>query len=174
MLVKVGWKKDLIEKSTPVMLISGLMGDALLNKSQSMAWSQGADLEVGSEEIHVDTVYDVLDKMCRAPERPVSASMRMPVTGTYKIRGVGDVVAVRVEQGVVQPGEEVVFLPTHTASNPCTGKGFIVEMHLQHFGLANLVTTLACTSRAWTKTTCHALRRYGVQKGHHAWTDARV
>ena len=27
-----------------------------------------------------------------------------------------------MEQGVVKPGEEVVFLPTHTASNPCTGK----------------------------------------------------
>ena len=23
---------------------------------------------------------------------------------------------------MVKPGEEVVFLPTHTASNPCTGK----------------------------------------------------
>merc|ERR1711865_991977 len=33
------------------------------------------------------------------------------------------------EQGIVKPGEEVVFLPTHTASNPCTGKVFTVEMH---------------------------------------------
>ena len=37
--------------------------------------------ELGQD--HVDTAYDVLDKICRAPERPVSASMRMPVTGTY-------------------------------------------------------------------------------------------
>eukprot|EP00421_Protoceratium_reticulatum_P017214 CAMPEP_0168396386 /NCGR_PEP_ID=MMETSP0228-20121227/20522_1 /TAXON_ID=133427 /ORGANISM="Protoceratium reticulatum, Strain CCCM 535 (=CCMP 1889)" /LENGTH=55 /DNA_ID=CAMNT_0008409827 /DNA_START=1 /DNA_END=165 /DNA_ORIENTATION=- len=55
--------------------------------------------------------------------------MRMPISGIYKIKGVGDVLAGRVEQGVVKPGEEVVFLPTHTASNPCTGKVFTVEMH---------------------------------------------
>merc|ERR1711943_20855 len=31
--------------------------------------------------------------------------------------------------GIVKPGEEVVFLPTHTSSNPCVGKVFTVEMH---------------------------------------------
>ncbi|CAL1146275.1 unnamed protein product [Cladocopium goreaui] len=137
MLVKVGWKKDFIEKSTPVMPISGWMGDNLLKKSENMGWWKGQDVEVGSETIHVDTVYDVLDKMCRVPERPVSAPMRMPISGIYKIKGVGDVLAGRVEQGVVKPGEEVVFLPTHTASNPCTGKVFTVEMHHQRVDFAN-------------------------------------
>merc|ERR1712010_87233 len=56
---------------------------------------------------------------------------RMPISGIYKIRGVGDVLAGRVEQGLVKPGEEVCFLPTHTASNPCVGKVFTVEMHHQ-------------------------------------------
>ena len=137
MLVKVGWKKDFIEKSTPVMPISGWMGDNLLKKSENMGWWKGQDVEIGSETIHVDTVYDVLDKMCRVPERPVSAPMRMPISGIYKIKGVGDVLAGRVEQGVVKPGEEVVFLPTHTASNPCTGKVFTVEMHHQRVDFAN-------------------------------------
>merc|ERR1711985_78310 len=41
------------------------------------------------------------------------------------------------KQGVVKPGEEVVFLPTHTASNPCTGKVFTVEMHHQRVDFAN-------------------------------------
>merc|ERR1712137_453315 len=67
--------------------------------------------------------------MCRVPERPTSAPMRMPISGIYKIKGVGDVLAGRVEQGIVKPGEEVVFLPTNTAANPCTGKVFTVEMH---------------------------------------------
>merc|ERR1712050_745959 len=40
-------------------------------------------------------------------------------------------------QGVVKPGEDVVFLPTHTASNPCTGKVFTVEMHHQRVDFAN-------------------------------------
>lgn len=35
----------------------------------------------------------------------------------------------RVEQGVVKPGDEVLFLPTHTTANPCVGKVFTVEMH---------------------------------------------
>merc|ERR1711941_89961 len=33
MLVKVGWKKEFIEKNTPVLPISGWMGDNLLKKS---------------------------------------------------------------------------------------------------------------------------------------------
>ena len=52
----------------------------------------------------------------------------------YQVR---DVLAGRVEQGVVKPGEEVVFLPTHTTSNPCTGKVFTVEMHHQRVDFAN-------------------------------------
>merc|ERR1712226_446577 len=127
MLVKVGWKKDFVEKGTPVMPISGWMGDNLLKKSENMGWWKGCDVEYGKETIHVDTVYDVLDKMCRVPERPTSAPMRMPISGIYKIKGVGDVLAGRVEQGVVKPGEEVVFLPTHTASNPGDNVGLNIK-----------------------------------------------
>merc|ERR1711959_426268 len=138
MLQKVGWKKDFIEKNVPFMPISGWMGDNLLKKSEKMTWWSGTDVLVGeSEKIHVDTVYDVLDKVCRIPERPKSAPMRMPISGIYKIKGVGDVLAGRVEQGTVKPGEEVVFLPTHTSSNPCNGKVFTVEMHHTRADLAN-------------------------------------
>merc|ERR1712080_67377 len=90
--------------------------------SDNMAWWKGMNIECGKETIMCETMYDVLDKLCRVPERPISAPMRMPISGIYKIKGVGDVLAGRVEQGQVKPGEEVVFLPTHTASNPCTGK----------------------------------------------------
>jgi elongation factor 1-alpha len=137
MLVKVGWKKDFIEKGAPYLPISGWMGDNLLKKSDNMTWWKGMDVAIGKETIHCDTLYDVLDKLCRVPERPTSAPMRMPISGIYKIKGVGDVLAGRVEQGVVKPGEEVVFLPTHTSSNPCTGKVFTVEMHHQRVDFAN-------------------------------------
>merc|ERR1711972_1126997 len=86
MLVKVGWKKDFIEKNTPVMPISGWMGDNLLKKSDNMAWWKGQDIECGKETIHCDTVYDVLDKLCRVPERPISAPMRMPISGISKLK----------------------------------------------------------------------------------------
>jgi elongation factor 1-alpha len=136
-LIKVGWKKDFIEKNTPVMPISGWMGDNLLKKSENMKWWAGMPAVVGKETIHCDTLYDVFDKFFRVPERPTSAPMRMPISGIYKIKGVGDVLAGRVEQGIVKPNEEVVFLPTHTASNPCTGKVFSVEMHHTRVDFAN-------------------------------------
>merc|ERR1712217_592408 len=84
-------------------------------KSDNMAWWKGMTIECGKENIMCETLYDVLNELCRVPERPISAPMRMPISGIYKIKGVGDVLAGRVEQGVVKPGEEVVFLPTHTA-----------------------------------------------------------
>merc|ERR1711957_583907 len=66
---------------------------------------------------------------CSPPGRNDAAAMRLPVSGIYKIKGVGDVLAGRVEQGVVKPNEEVVFMPTHTAANACAGKVFTIEMH---------------------------------------------
>merc|ERR1712167_543074 len=101
-----------------------------------MGWS-GVDVVSESGPMHIDTLYDVLNNFFRVPQRPSSAPMRMPISGIYKIKGVGDVLAGRVEQGVVKPGEEVVFLPTHTSSNPCVGKVFTVEMHHSRVDFAN-------------------------------------
>jgi len=129
MLGKVGWKKSFVEESVPILPISGWMGDNLLKKSDKMAWWKGADIKVGKETIHVETLLDALEKMVKPPVRDSSKAMRMPVSGVYKIKGVGDVITGCVEQGVVQPGAEVNFLPTHTASNKCSGKVFTVEMH---------------------------------------------
>merc|ERR1711871_219458 len=132
-------KMDDIEKSTPFIPISGWMGDNLLKKSENMGWWKGCDIpnpNDGNKVQHIDTLYDVFDKFFGVPDRPSSAPMRMPISGIYKIKGVGDVLAGRVEQGIVKPGEEVVFLPTHTASNPCTGKVFTVEMHHQRVDFA--------------------------------------
>jgi len=131
MLVKTGWKKDFVEKSVPVLPISGWIGDNLLKKSDKMAWWKGQDvlIEQDKSTLHVETLVDALDKMVRLPERKNDQAMRMPVSGVYKIKGVGDVITGRVEQGVVKPGEEVLFLPTHTAANACGGKVFTCEMH---------------------------------------------
>ena len=48
----------------------------------------------------------------------------MPVSGCFKIKGVGDVITGRVEQGLVKPGQEVRFTPSGAV-----GKVFSVEMH---------------------------------------------
>eukprot|EP00916_Digyalum_oweni_P017996 GHVL01030063.1.p1 GENE.GHVL01030063.1~~GHVL01030063.1.p1 ORF type:complete len:463 (+),score=92.06 GHVL01030063.1:73-1461(+) len=130
MLQKVGWKKEFVEKSVPVIPISGWIGDNLIKVSNKMDWYKGGEFEAADKtKAQVHTLLDALEKLIKLPERPINAAMRMPVSGIYKIKGVGDVITGRVEQGLVKPNEEVKFLPTHTDSHACTGKVFTVEMH---------------------------------------------
>jgi elongation factor 1-alpha len=129
MMGKVGWKADFL-KTVPVMPISGWMGDNLITKSTNMTWWTGCDAKTQSGgTVHVHTLLDVLNDMVEPPSRDTDKPLRVPISGIYKIKGVGDVITGCVEQGVVQPGAEVNFLPTHTASNKCSGKVFTVEMH---------------------------------------------
>ena len=129
MLIKVGWKKDFVEKSRPVLPISGWMGDNLLKKSENMGWWSGVEILVRQGDQSTSTPLRLPQHMCPRPGADDDAPMRMPISGIYKIKGVGDVLAGRVEQGVVKPSEEVIFMPTHTAANPCDGKVFTIEMH---------------------------------------------
>jgi len=136
MLIRVGWKKDFVETGVPVLPISGWMGDNLLSKSDKMPWWSGCDVVAGKEKFHIECLLDALNHFIQSPERKTDAPMRLPVSGIYKIKGVGDVLAGRVEQGLVKPGEEVIFLPTHTTANACMGKVFTVEMHHQRIEAA--------------------------------------
>jgi len=129
MLIRVGWPKKFIEESVPKLPISGWKGDNLITPSTNMPWWKGTDVTLGKAKIHLHTLLDALEKMVTIPERPKDSVMRTPLSGIYKIKGIGDVLTGRVEQGTVRPSEEVIFLPTHTASTPCDGKIFTVEMH---------------------------------------------
>jgi elongation factor 1-alpha len=131
MLVKVGWKKPFIDKCVPILPISGWIGDNLLTHSTKMAWWKGVQVSVRPKDppIQVTTLMDALNEMVTVPERDTSSSLRMPVSGIYKIKGIGDVITGRVEQGSVKKDDVVVFIPTHTKSKECTGKVFSVEMH---------------------------------------------
>lgn len=130
MLAKVGWKKDFIDASVPFLPISGWMGDNLIKKSENMAWWKGAEIKsLAGEKHQVDTLLDYLNKVVELPERDTAKPLRVPISGIYKIKGVGDVLAGRVEQGQVKPNDEVRFMPTHTTANKCEGKVFTVEMH---------------------------------------------
>jgi len=129
-LIRVGWKKSFVADSTPIIPFSGWMGDNLIKKSDKMGWWKGVDVtNAKKEKVHIDTLYDALDNYVCVPARPNEKELRMPVSGLYKIKGVGDVLTGRLEQGEVKPGDEVVFLPTHTNAVPCEGKIFSVEMH---------------------------------------------
>eukprot|EP01126_Amoeba_proteus_P022347 TRINITY_DN225_c0_g1_i4.p1 TRINITY_DN225_c0_g1~~TRINITY_DN225_c0_g1_i4.p1 ORF type:complete len:338 (+),score=81.82 TRINITY_DN225_c0_g1_i4:565-1578(+) len=132
MLVRVGWAKAFVTASVPFLPISGWKGDNLIKKSENMAWWKGMSIKQdvkGAQPVHVDTLLDCLEKFVTIPQRPKTAVARTPISGIYKIKGIGDVLTGRVEQGTVKPGEEVIFLPTHTVSTPCDGKIFTVEMH---------------------------------------------
>jgi len=130
-LMKVGWKKSFVQKSVPFMPISGWMGDNLLTKSAKMPWWDGVTIEkpLDKKSLKVTTLLECLDQMVEPPARDESKASRMPVSGVYKIKGVGDVITGRIEQGIVSPGTEVKFVPTDTANLKCRGKVFTVEMH---------------------------------------------
>jgi len=130
MLQKVGWKKEFVLENVPYLPISGWMGDNLLNPSTNMAWWKGCDVKtVDGKTVHVHTLRDALNDLVQPPTRDLDKAMRLPISGIYKIKGVGDVLAGRVEQGVVVANKDVIFLPTHTSGVPCEGKVFSVEMH---------------------------------------------
>jgi len=129
MLVKVGWKKEFVKNCVPFVPISGWVGDNLLVQSAKMPWWKGVTVKSNKLPVECTTLLDCLEKMVKPPKRAVKKSLRMPVSGVYKIKGVGDVITGRLEQGVVKPGDECIFLPTHTTSKPCLGKIFSVEMH---------------------------------------------
>ena len=130
MLIRVGWTKTFVEKSVTFLPISGWKGDNLIKKSENMPWWKGQDVKSRSGKmIHVETLLEALDILVHIPKRDPDANLRMPCSGVHKIAGIGDVITGRIEQGSIKPGDEVVFLPSHTSSNPCTGKVFSIEMH---------------------------------------------
>jgi len=129
-LIKVGWPKAFVDGSVPFLPISGWIGDNLIKKSDNMPWWTGSEVVLPNKnKVTLFTLKQALEEMVVIPERSSAAIMRTPISGIYKIKGIGDVLTGRVEQGTVKPSEEVVFLPTHTASTPCQGKVFSVEMH---------------------------------------------
>jgi elongation factor 1-alpha len=129
-LVKVGWKKPFIDNRVPFIPISGFKGDNLIDKSTNMPWWTGVDVKISpKEKIHVHTMLDALNDMVQMKPKDSSGPLRIPVSGVYKIKGVGDIITGRVESGTLKPGAEVKFIPTDTTSSDCRGKAFSIEMH---------------------------------------------
>jgi len=70
----------------------------------------------------------------------------MPVSGVYKIKGVGDVITGRIEQGAINPGVQVRFYPTG-----CSGKAFSIEMHHKNVEVANCGDNVGVNVKGLTK-----------------------
>jgi len=125
-LKKLGWKNI---AQCPIMPISGFKGDNLLTASPNMGWWKGMEVtSIDGEKLTVTCLLDCLEKYVKVPERDGSRKVRMPVSGVYKIGGIGDVITGRVEQGIVNVKDKVNFYPSH-GKVPCTGVINSVEMH---------------------------------------------
>merc|ERR1712038_2163601 len=119
-LTKIGFKT----KKIPFVPMSGFQGDNLIEESTNMDWYKGFKVKPKKKEISGKTLLDALNDVVHVPKRPNKKPLRMPVSGVYKIKGVGDVITGRVEQGTLKPGPNVVFAPTGVS-----GKCFSIEMH---------------------------------------------
>merc|ERR1712087_552809 len=86
------------------------------------------------------------EKVVKPPKRNNKKAFRMPVSGVYKIRGVGDVITGRVEQGCIKPGVNVRFYPTG-----CTGNIFSIEMHHKSVELAGCGDNVGCNVKKLPK-----------------------
>ena len=131
MLVRVGWPKPFVENAVAYIPMSGYKGDNLIKESINMPWWNGMDVvnPRTKEKIHVHTLMDCFDKMIKIPPKALDKPFRMPVSDILKIKGVGDVITGRIEQGTLSPGTEVRFIPSDTESTSCVGKVFSIEMH---------------------------------------------
>jgi len=134
---KPAQKIEAIASTIPIIPLSGWVGDNLLKPSENMPWWKGVTVaNRDKKKVEIVTLLDVLEKFVCVPKRNNEAHLRMPVSGVHKIKGIGDVITGRLEQGTVAPGAEVHFYPTHTSSKPCSGKVFSVEMHHKEVKLA--------------------------------------
>jgi len=123
MLTKIGFKV----KKIPFIPFSGWTGDNLVEESENKnltSWYKGFSVKIKKKEIKGVTLLDALNNVVKCPKRPHKKPFRMPVSGVYKIKGVGDVITGRIEQGTLNPGVQAAFAPTGV-----DGKAFSIEMH---------------------------------------------
>merc|ERR1712165_535942 len=125
MLTKIGYKT----KKIPFIPMSGFLGVNLTDKGnalrdEKMPWYKGWSVTIKKNKIEGKTLYDALELVAKPPKRDNKKPFRMPVSGVYKIKGVGDVITGRIEQGPLKPNETVGFAPSGIQ-----GKAFTIEMH---------------------------------------------
>ena len=105
---------------------SGFHGENLVEKTDKMPWYKGWTVNLSkTEQVSGYTLYDALDKVARPPERFPDKPLRIPINGIYKIKGVGDVITGRIEQGTLNAGETVSICPRGLENL----KVFSIEMH---------------------------------------------
>ncbi len=114
--------------------VSGWTGDNLREKSDKMPWYDGP------------TLIEALDEF-EVPPKPLDKPLRIPVQDVYSITGVGTVPVGRVETGVLNAGDTVVFMPPNVK-----GEVKSIEMHHQRIPKAEPGDNIGFNVRGVSKT----------------------
>lgn len=105
---------------------SGFAGENLVQPTDKMPWFKGWKANITKDEVVEGvTLYDALEKLVRPPKRYPDKDLRIPINGIYKIKGVGDVITGRIEQGTLNAGDVVRVAPRGIENL----KVFSIEMH---------------------------------------------
>ena len=151
MLKQAGWKthdkpkKGELTKSgkpkkkgacrVPVIPLSGWMGDNLIEPSKNMPWfnKKGWTATTPSgRKVKGETLFEALDQFVEPVARDLSAPLRMPLSGVFKMKA-GTIITGRLEQGVLNKetktktgvsGTPVKFYPSGLEA-----KVFSIEAH---------------------------------------------
>ncbi|MGC8662800.1 MAG: translation elongation factor EF-1 subunit alpha [Thermoplasmata archaeon] len=105
--------KSVAYKDIPFVPISGYLGDNVVKASQNMPWYTGP------------TLVQAFDSL-KLPEKPTDKPLRIPIQDVYSITGIGTVPVGRVETGVLNVNDQVIFMPANKA-----GEVKSIEMHHQ-------------------------------------------
>jgi len=100
-------------KDIPFVPISGYVGDNVVKPSPNMSWYNGP------------TLVQAFDSL-KLPEKPIDKPLRIPIQDVYSITGIGTVPVGRVETGVLNVNDQVIFMPANK-----TGEVKSIEMHHQ-------------------------------------------
>ena len=122
MLQQAGFKT----KQVPFIPYSGYAGENLVEPTDKMPWYNGWKANINKDTVVEGvTLHDALEKFVKPPKRFPEKSLRVPINGIYKIKGVGDVITGRIEQGTLNAGDIVRVVPRGLDNL----KVFTIEMH---------------------------------------------
>lgn len=113
-------------KNVPYIPMSGYNGENLDVVSDKMPWYKGYKCKVNAETLTGHTLVDALNSFIQPPDRPVDRPFRMPVSDIFSIKGAGDIITGRVEQGVLPVGAQVRFTGYPDIDK---AKAFTIEAH---------------------------------------------
>ncbi len=122
MVAQAGFKP----KQVAFVPYSGFAGENLVEKTDKMPWYTGWKVNLTKDTTAEGfTLHDALEKVAAPPKRFPEKQVRIPINGVYKIKGVGDVITGRVEQGTLNTGDICRIAPRGLSGL----KVFSIEMH---------------------------------------------